>query len=69
MFVRPVEGVVKIPDGKKYGFISDAFMSPKLIEKYQLNDGNFFKGFIVKGWYKEKKRWSWQLVDMDIIDI
>ena len=69
MFVRPVEGVVKIPDGKKYGFISDAFISPKLIEKYQLNDGNFFKGFIVKGWYKEKKRWSWQLVDMDIIDI
>ena len=67
-FIRPIEGVVRICDGKKFGFISDAYISQQLVHKYQLLIGDQFTGLAVRGWNTKKNEWSWRVVDIDEID-
>ena len=64
-FVEPIEGSVRISEGKKFGFISDFYISPLLVQKYLLHNGNKVKGFIVRNWNAKEKVWSWQLGDID----
>ena len=67
-FIRPIEGFVRICDGNKFGFISDAYISPQLVQKYQLLNGDQFTGIAVRGWNTKKNEWSWRVVDIDEID-
>ena len=64
-FVRPIEGFVRISEGKKFGFISDYYISPQLVQKYLLHNGNQVVGFVVRVWSAKEKVWSWQLGDID----
>ena len=61
-FVREISGVVKIQEGKSFGFIDDVFIHPSLITKYQLKDGMQFTGTVIKSFHKEKKQWGWKLI-------
>ena len=67
-FIRPIEGFVRISDGNKFGFISDAYISPQLVQKYQLLNGDQFTGLAVRGWNTKKNEWSWRVVNIDEID-
>jgi hypothetical protein len=61
-FMKYVAGKVKIPEGKAFGFIEDAFIAPALVTKYQLTDGSDLTGHAMKSYNKEKKHWGWKLV-------
>lgn len=61
-FFKEVEGQIKIPDGKPFGFINDIFIHPSLVTKLNLEDGKSFKGNAIKTYNKEKKQWSWKLI-------
>lgn len=61
-FVREISGVVKIQEGKSFGFIDDVFIHPSLITKYQLKDGMQFTGTVIKSFHKEKKQWGWKFI-------
>jgi tetratricopeptide (TPR) repeat protein len=60
-FQKEVEGPVRIKEGSSFGFIGDAFIQPSLISKYNLSNGQTFKGQIIKTYDSRKEKWGWKL--------
>jgi hypothetical protein len=63
-FIKELEGVIRISEGKPFGFIEDVFIHPSLVTKLKLVDGMSFKGKAMKSFNKEKKQWSWKLINI-----
>jgi len=61
-FMKELQGVVRIPAGKPFGFMDDVFIHPSLVTKYKLIDGMQFTGNAIKSFNREKKQWGWKLV-------
>jgi tetratricopeptide (TPR) repeat protein len=61
-FQKEVEGPVRIRLGSSFGFIGEAFIQPSLITKYNLCDGQNFKGQIIKTYDSRKEKWGWKLI-------
>jgi hypothetical protein len=61
-FQKEVEGTVEIPMGASFGFLGDAFIHPSLVTKYQLSDGQDFKGQTIKTYDSKKEKWGWKLI-------
>jgi len=61
-FVKELQGVVRIPDGKPFGFVDDVFIHPSLVTKYKLTNGIQFTGKAIKSYNQEKKQWGWKLL-------
>jgi hypothetical protein len=61
-FIKEVEGLVRIPSDKPFGFIEDIFIHPAMVSKLNLTDGISFKGQAIKTYNKEKKQWSWKII-------
>jgi len=61
-FIKELQGVVKIPNGKAFGFIEDVFIQPSLVTKYKLTNGLQFTGKAIKSYNSKKKQWSWKLL-------
>ncbi|NRS87790.1 hypothetical protein HNQ02_000697 [Flavobacterium sp. 7E] len=61
-FMKEVEGTVRIPEGKPFGFIEDVFIHPSLVTKLKLTNGMTFNGNTIKSYNKDKKQWSWKLI-------
>lgn len=59
-FLKEVEGDVKIPAGKSFGFLGDVFVHPNVVKRMNLDDGNLIKGMAMKTYNKEKKQWGWK---------
>ncbi|MGZ9676403.1 DUF7017 domain-containing protein [Flavobacterium sp. GNP001] len=62
-FLKEVEGKVRIQSGKPFGFLEDVFIHPSLVTKLRLQDGMIFKGNAMKSYNKDKKMWSWKMID------
>jgi hypothetical protein len=60
-FMKELQGVVRIPVGKSFGFMDDVFIHPSLVTKYKLTDGMQFTGKAIKSYNQEKKQWGWKL--------
>lgn len=61
-FMKELQGVVRIPAGKPFGFMDDVFIHPSLVTKYKLTDGMQFTGKAIKSYNQEKKQWGWKLI-------
>jgi|GEM_PF-244415 len=61
-FMKEVEGDVKIPEGKPFGFLNTVFIHPKLLSKNQWTNGMHIKGIAMKTFNSEKKQWGWKLI-------
>jgi hypothetical protein len=61
-FMKELQGVVRIPVGKPFGFMDDVFIHPSLVTKYKLIDGMQFTGKAMKSYNQEKKQWGWKLL-------
>ena len=61
-FMKELQGVVRIPAGKPFGFMDDVFIHPSLVTKYKLTDGMQFTGKAIKSFNQEKKQWGWKLL-------
>ncbi|MFH1121906.1 MAG: hypothetical protein V1775_18960 [Bacteroidota bacterium] len=61
-FYKEVNGIVRISNGKSFGFVDDVFIHPRLVTRHNLSDGMFFKGNAIKTYNLEKKQWSWKLI-------
>lgn len=59
-FIKDLHDVVKIQDGKPFGFIDDVFIHPSLITKFKLIDGMLFTCKAIKTYNQEKKQWGWK---------
>lgn len=61
-FMRELNGIIRIPAGKPFGFMDDVFIHPSLVTKYKLTDGIQFTGKAIKSYNQEKKLWTWKLL-------
>lgn len=63
-FLKNVQGAVKITEGKSFGFVEDIYIHPSLVTKLRLTDGFNFTGKAIKSYNKEKKVWSWKIINI-----
>jgi len=63
-FLKEVEGDVKIPAGKSFGFLGDVFIHPSLVVKLKLTDGLHLKANAIKSYNQDKKIWSWKMLNL-----
>jgi len=61
-YSKVVEGKVRIPEGKTFGFLDDIFISPKIVAQKNLKDGMLITGHAVKMYDTKKEKWVWKLV-------
>ena len=61
-FFKEAEGIVRISEGKSFGFINDVFIHPTLVAKHKLSNGDHLKGEAMKTYNQEKKNWGWKLI-------
>ena len=62
LFMKDVEGSVRITEGKSFGFIGDIFIHPTLVTKLKLENGMHLHGQALKTFKKEKNTWGWKLI-------
>ena len=60
--MKELQGVVRIPAGKPFGFMDDVFIHPSLVTKYKLIDGTEFSGSAIRIYNQEKKQWGWKVI-------
>lgn len=61
-FFRDVKGRINIPEGKDFGFINDAFVSPEVIRKRNLENGLTVSGQAIKSFNKVRNQLSWKML-------
>jgi hypothetical protein len=61
-FTKEVSGIVKIPEGKSFGFVDSVYIHPNMVSKYKLIDGCSFKGQAIKSYNPAKKSMDWKLI-------
>ena len=61
-FTKEVSGIVKIPEGKSFGFVDSVYIHPNIVSKYKLKDGCTFKGQAIKSYNPAKKSMDWKLI-------
>jgi hypothetical protein len=66
-FLKNVAGVLKIVEGKTFGFVDDVYVHPSLINKFQLKNGQMINVSVIKSYNKEKKNWSWKAIEFIVI--
>lgn len=59
--VREITGKIRIPENRDFGFLEDNFVSPDLIKKHQLEDGDEVGGNVILSFNKKKKEWGWRV--------
>jgi hypothetical protein len=62
LYLKAIEGAVKIPAGKPFGFLDQAFIHPALVSKMKLTDGLHIKASAIKTYNQERKQWGWKLI-------
>lgn len=60
--LKEIEGLVKIPVGKPFGFLDQVYIHPTTVSKMKLTDGMHIKAKAIKTYNQEKKQWSWKLI-------
>jgi len=61
-------GVVKIIDGKDYGFVENIFISPVIFTNHKLRVGDKIAGRAIISYNKQRREWVWKaLIDSILI--
>jgi hypothetical protein len=58
--VRPFQGVVRINKPAGFGFVDNIFIEPKLIESFDLVQGQQVQGKAILTFNKKKGEWGWK---------
>ena len=62
LFIKEVNGDIRIPEGKYFGFLNDIFVHPSIVKKLNLADGSHLNGLAIKSYNQDKKLWGWKLI-------
>lgn len=58
--LKEVSGIIRIPEGKSFGFLEDIFLPPNLIEASKLVDGQSVSTKAILSYNKSKNEWGWK---------
>jgi hypothetical protein len=61
-FYKEIEGDLKIPQGKPFGFLGDAFVHPSIVTRRNLTNGMHLKGNAIKSYNPVNKKLDWKLL-------
>lgn len=59
---KKTDGKLMIEQGNSFGFINNIFVSPQLIQKLKLQNGDVINGFALKTYNSKRKAWGWNLI-------
>jgi transcription termination factor Rho len=59
--VKEISGKIRIPENRDFGFLENNFVSPDLIKKHQLEDGDKVGGDVILSFNKKKNDWGWKV--------
>ena len=65
-FLKEVRGVIKIGEGKAFGFIDGVYIHPSIISKLSLQDGMQVNGQCIKSYDRTKEQWGWKMIAMGL---
>jgi hypothetical protein len=60
--MKEVSGIVRILDGKSFGFVDDVFIHPSLINRFNWKNQTEISGDAIKTYNKSKSQWQWKLI-------
>lgn len=58
--IEPFDGVLLIKPGNSFGFVDNIFVEPRLINNYNLGNGQQIKGKAILSFNKKKNEWGWK---------
>ncbi len=61
-FIKEISGAVNKQTNQEFGFIESVYISPAIMKKYHLSDGDTYSGTAIKSFNKLKNQWSWKLI-------
>jgi len=61
-FYKEIEGDLRIPKGKPFGFLGDAFVHPSMVTKRKFTNGMHIKGTAIKSYNPLHKKLDWKLL-------
>ncbi|WP_026777257.1 hypothetical protein [Polaribacter sp. Hel_I_88] len=64
--IKNVSGNLRIAVNRDFGFINDNFVSPDLIKKHKLKNGDEITGKKILSFDKKKNDWGWKVFELDI---
>jgi hypothetical protein len=59
--IKEISGLIRIPDGKSFGFVEDVFVPTDIISTYKLQNKDQFEGLALLSFNKKKNEWGWKL--------
>ncbi len=66
-FFKNLQGIIQKKEGQSFGFVDDVFVHPSIIKKHLLDSGTNVKCSAIKSFNREKKRWGWKVVEIEVI--
>lgn len=63
---RPFNGSIKMKEGQNFGFVEDVFVSPSIVAKNQIRNGQLLKGVCVLSFDRKKEKWGWEVLEVSI---
>lgn len=63
-YYKEVNGIVRISNGKSFGFLDDVFIHPSLVTKFKLANGDFLKANAMKTFNQAKNQWGWKISEI-----
>jgi hypothetical protein len=61
-FMKEVSGILRIPEGKTFGFVDNVFIHPSTINKFNWKNQTKISGHAIKTYNKSKSEWQWKLI-------
>lgn len=63
-FQKNVNGVIRLDEGKNFGFVKDYYIHPDLVSKHRLKNGDEINALIIKSFNKSKSTWGWKVLSI-----
>jgi hypothetical protein len=62
---KDITGKLKKSENNSFGFIGKVFVSPQIISKYNLKNGDKIKGKVIQSYNSKRKAWGWNLITIE----
>jgi hypothetical protein len=62
--LRDFEGIIKINENGKFGFVEDVFIEPAIIAKLNIQNQQKISGTALLSFNKKRNEWGWKAIDV-----